>query len=72
MTREDAVNIAFSVAREESWPWLEPIRASRSRRGLFGPYVWNVWSHDGYRGRNVRVEIMDVSGEVLFKGYIGR
>ena len=72
MSPERAISIANGVALEAKWPWIPPVRASVHRRWFVGRRYWVVWTNDGMRGRNVRVEIDDDTGRVLLKGYLPR
>jgi hypothetical protein len=70
MTKNEALDLAQDVARNEGWPWLEPVSVVRRRRWIFGPYVWHIVTNGSTRGRNIRMTITDNSGEVRQKGYL--
>ena len=73
MTKDEAIQIAKTVAEKEDWPWREPVFATRQRTFFFfGPATWYVTTNADQRGGNVNVYIADATGEVLRQGYAGR
>ncbi len=73
MTREEAIHIAREVAEKEGWPWEEPLWVEEGRRFfLFGRRYWRVTTNTKYAviGRNVHVQIDDLSGQVLSSEYV--
>jgi hypothetical protein len=72
MTKNAVIRLAQDVARNEGWPWQEPVRAVRRRQWMFGPYVWHIRTNDSNRGMNIYLTITDKSGAVLQKGYAPR
>lgn len=69
MTREATVEKAKAVAEAEAWPWYEPIDVRRYRRWWFGKAYWEVFTNQGSRGCNVRIEIDDATGKVVLKSF---
>jgi hypothetical protein len=71
-SRKEVIAIAQAVAAKENWPWEEPVRVSRRRRGLWGPREWVVVSNGDYRGQNVWVSIDEATGALLTRGFSPR
>ena len=72
MNKEDAVSRAKAFADERRWTWREPIRAEIYRPWFVMPLRWRVMSNCEARGMNVRIEIDDATGQVLWGNYTPR
>ena len=72
ITELRALEIARDVAGKEGWPWLEPIRVTRSSPTLEGVKPWWVWSNARSLGMNVSVAIHPETGVVLRSGFAPR
>lgn len=73
MTREEAIQIARTLAEKKGWPWVEPLWVEDARRFiLFGRRYWRVATNTQYAdiGRNVHVQIDDRTGQVLSSEYM--
>ena len=73
MTREQVIQSAREVAEKAGWPWEEPIVVEEGRRFyLFGRRYWRVTTNTKYAqiGRNVHVQMDDLSGQVLSGEYV--
>jgi hypothetical protein len=73
MTRDEAIQIARTLADKEGWPWTEPLFVEERRRFAgFGRHYWRVTTNTKYAdiGDNVHVWIDDQTREVLSSDYM--
>lgn len=66
ITEEEALARAREECGRRGWPWTEPVRVRRRRRG------YSVLTNAEARGGNVLVSIDGVTGEVLHANYAPR
>lgn len=64
MTEDRAVEVAETFAKNQGWPWLQPVTCRRRYRCLRG-HVYVVVSNVDSRGLNVRVVVDANDGTVL-------
>ena len=73
MTRDEAIQMARTLAEKEGWPWAEPLLVEKGRQfALFGRQYWRVTTNSKYAdiGRNVHVQIDDKTQRVLSSEFV--
>jgi len=71
MTRTEAIAIAKATAERNQWTWREPVEANRRLTWLLCKR-WHVVSNADNRGCNVRIDIDDLTGDVLQAAFCPR
>ena len=69
MNKQQAIELAFSHAKDLGWLWLEPVKCNQTR-GKNGKLVNIVRTNDKSRGMNIVIEIDDETGEILDATYL--
>jgi hypothetical protein len=64
MVESEIRSMALAIARENGWPWFEPVQIKKRTR-LFRAALWTIWTNSDKRGANVIIEIDDASGTVI-------
>lgn len=73
MSESEAIAIAQSAAKENAWPWVQPVQVT-FRKAWFkrNGGRWKVFSNANGLGAKARVIIDDNTGLVIEKGFVGR
>ncbi len=73
MTPGEVIQTARTLADNNGWPWVEPLRVEDEYRFiLFGRRYWRVTTNTEYVdiGCNVHVQIDGETGQVLSNEYV--
>ncbi len=71
MTKQEAIDIAASHAREMGWTWLEPVVCEGNLLWIFFP-VYVVRTNVGLRGVNVVIKINATDGTIMGANFLPR
>ena len=71
VTEADAIEIAAKHAKQQGWPWLEPIECKR-QEPWFANAVFVIRTNADKRGANVVLTIDALDGEVREARFLSR